>query len=58
MCQISLQKKKKNFLKRNSRSVLANLKTYGKLLNQSAYLISLTDEELVFLQKIKTVTNT
>ena len=35
--------RKKNFLKTNSKSVLVNLKTYGKLLNHSDYLINLVD---------------
>ena len=35
VCKISLQKRKKNFLKTNSKSVSVNLKTYGKLLNHS-----------------------
>ena len=41
--KISLQKRKKNFLKTNSKSVSVNLKTYGKLLNHSDYLINLVD---------------
>ena len=35
MCKISLQKRKKNFLKANSKSVSVNLKIYGKLPNKS-----------------------
>ena len=35
MCKILLQKRKKRFLKTNSKSVSVNLKTYGKLLNCS-----------------------
>ena len=35
--------RKQNFLKTNSKSVLVNLKTYGKLLNHSDYLINLVD---------------
>ena len=38
-----IAKRKKNFLKRNSKSVSVNLKTYGKLLNHSDYLINLVD---------------
>ena len=41
--KISLQKRKKNFLKTNSKNVLVNLKTYGKLLNYSDYLMYLVD---------------
>ena len=36
-------KKENNFLKTNSKSVLVNLKTYGKLLNHSDYLINLVN---------------
>ena len=50
---MSLQKRKNNFLKTDSKSVTVNLKTYGKLLNQSDYLISMVYAELVLLQKIK-----
>ena len=38
-----IAKRKKNFLKKNSKSVSVNLKTYGKLLNHSDYPINLAD---------------
>ena len=38
-----IAKRKKNFLKTNSKSVSVNLKTYGKPLNHLDYLINLVD---------------
>ena len=43
ICKISLQKRKNNFLTTNSKSVSVKLKTYGKLLNHSSYLINMAD---------------
>ena len=43
ICKILLQKRKKNFLRTNSKSVSVKLKTYGKLLNHSSYLINIAD---------------
>ena len=43
VCKTSLQKGKNNFLRTNSNNVLTNLKTYGRLINHSDYLINLGD---------------
>ena len=48
-----IAKRKKNYLKTNSKSVSVNRKTYGKLLDRSDYLINLVNVWLVLLQKIK-----
>ena len=41
--KISLQKRENKFLKTNSKTASVNLKTSGKLLNHSDYLINLVD---------------
>ena len=49
VCKISLQKRKNNFLKANSKSVSVNLKIYGKLPNKSVGCIvgALAENQIV-----------